>query len=115
MATRKANKRTTRKPNEETVVRRKRERATIYLYAVHWLDARFELDPNQYTMEAVAAITFGFIVKRTDNEIVVAAELFDDGSYRQSTAIPRGMVQRLEKVNGPFKLPVKFPGVSKTP
>ena len=113
MATRKANKRTARKAKEYNKNKTQSGRATIGLYAVHWLDARFELDPNRYTLEPVLALTFGFVVKKTDKEIVVAAELFDDGSYRQSTAIPRGMVQRLEKVKALFKLPPKFTGVAK--
>ena len=56
---------------------------------VVWLDAAGGEDAD----EPILALTAGWLIKETPEYIVVASELFEDGSCRDKTAIPRSIVK----------------------
>jgi hypothetical protein len=74
----------------------------VPVHAVVWLDAAYG-DTEKVT--PVVAVTMGVILERTEHgHILVASEMFGDATFRHYTAIPMGMVKRVERV-GRLSLP----------
>ena len=82
--------------------------------AVHWLDAqKLDAGGNENgTVAPIHALTFGFILavdeQAGERFLRIAGEIFEDGSARDVTAIPSGMVRTI--VAMPLKLPEQFSG-----
>ena len=82
--------------------------------AVHWLDAqKLDAGGNENgSVTPIHALTFGFILAVDEHEgesfLRVAGEIFEDGTARDVTAIPSGMVRTI--VAMPVKLPEQFSG-----
>lgn len=89
---------------------RKPKKAQRRVVAVIWDDAAFDHDHDEHgDLEPIRAITYGEIVELNDKHIKVASEVFKDGSRRQHTSIPRGMVVGIIQgfVEDPFQEDVK--------
>jgi hypothetical protein len=71
-----------------------RKRKPTHVLVV-WLDAAGGDDVD----EPILALTTGWLLKETPEFIVVASELFEDGSSRDRTAIPQSLVRQVIKRN----------------
>lgn len=69
---------------------------------VVWLDAA----GGEEADEPILALTAGWLLRETSEYIVVASELFEDGSCRDKTAIPCSIVKQIIRRN--IKLPEPF-------
>ena len=69
---------------------------------VAWLDAAGGDDAE----EPILALTSGWLIKETPEYIVIASEIFEDGSCRDKTAIPKSIVKMVMVRN--IKLPEPF-------
>lgn len=67
----------------------------VPIHAVVWVDAAYG-DTEKVT--PVVAITIGVMLEKNEQHIMLASELFGDSTYRHYTAIPLGMVKRIERV-----------------
>lgn len=71
---------------------------------VHWLDAAFMLDEESDEMETwkqhggARAKTIGYMVEDRPNCVIVANEVFEDGTKRGFTVIPRGMISFIKEL-----------------
>lgn len=61
-----------------------------------WDDAWVDFDePHGGLPDTMAVITVGFLVRKTDAVITLAAERFPEGGYRCLTSIPASLVRSL--------------------
>ena len=91
MATRKAKKSATRKPNKHAV------------YAVYWTDATKKDDAQAASeISPENAVTYGYIIGDEDGKITdhikILGEIFADGHMRSTTAVPGRMVKKIVKI-----------------
>lgn len=64
-----------------------------------WNDAWVDFDePHEGLPDTKPVITVGFLVRRTDAVVTLAAERFPEGGYRCLTSIPTSLVQSLRTV-----------------
>ena len=77
-------------------------RKTIKLILVKWRDATHQEDDDS-PPGTLLAWTIGFEVQRNDEEVALCMEVFEDGSKRNITTIPLGMVQ------GPIRTLAQIP------
>jgi len=69
------------------------------LVEVTWLDAEGSLSwplPAAYSLPIVR--TVGWLLEDLEDRVTVGAESFEDGSYRDVTTVPRGMVKKVRKL-----------------
>lgn len=86
--------------------RRKPRPRALQLAVVHWIDAAGDRDGED--VRPIHAATAGFIVADEPDFIRVAGEIFEDGSYRDTTAIPKGMIRAV--IGRKVRLPDEFEG-----
>ena len=67
----------------------------VPVHAVVWLDAAYG---DTEKVVPVVAVTLGVILEKTGEHVLLASEMFGDSTYRHYTAIPVGMVKRIERV-----------------
>ena len=67
--------------------------------AVEWVDAIFDPDEQRTTFSTPPnVVTYGVLLADNDEYVRVAGEAFEDGTYRATTTIPRGMVRKVRKL-----------------
>ncbi len=81
----------------------------LNIYMVVWADACHAFEPTKEKVEPSVAADFGFLLKKTDEYIVLARQIFTDGYSRQSMTIPRGVIKDIRKV-ATIKMPKGFVG-----
>lgn len=74
----------------------------LYVF-VYWLDA-WSADKNTYyegsNYEPIECITPGWLVKETEDYVVLSQMYCEDGlRYQKTFTIPMGMVQRIEELH----------------
>lgn len=68
---------------------------------VSWLDAAFALDEDPKDMMlwkkhgGIKAKTIGYVIEENDLCIIVASEVFEDGTRRGLTVVPRRMITKI--------------------
>ena len=85
------------------MARRKRKPRLV---AVHWVDAHGTMEEEE--VKPINALTFGFITEDADDHLTISGEIFEDGSHRNRTAIPKGMIRAV--IAQPMRLPDEFKG-----
>ncbi len=88
------------------------KRKSPQVVAVHWIDAA-KVDDGRTPPEDITplhAVTFGVLIADETDFVRVAGEIFEDGSVRDVTVIPRGMVRGVYAK--PYRLPPEFEGWS---
>jgi hypothetical protein len=81
--------------------------------AVRWIDAHFTDDTdNPRSGEPIEVLSAGLLVKDTKAAVVLALEWYEDGSYRDILAIPKGMVKSRKRL---ATIAEKRGGTTKTP
>jgi len=68
------------------------------LVEVIWDDAqglRHGWSSKEEKLEPSIALSVGFLVKHTDDHILIAQDTDEEGSHNGRTQIPRGMVKRM--------------------
>lgn len=69
------------------------------VWLCEWDDAWVDFDePEGSLKDSMPVITVGFIVRKTDSIITIAAERFPEGGYRCLTSIPMPLVRRLRQL-----------------
>lgn len=65
------------------------------LVAIIWDDAECQHDECTVDdlSESCLMTTYGALVKENENSVWVAAEVFEDGRFRSTTRIPKGMIK----------------------
>ena len=81
----------------------------LNIYMVVWADACHNFEPTHKNVELSPAADFGFILKATDEFIVLGTQVFEDGYARHSMTIPRGIIKEMRKV-ATVKMPKGFVG-----
>ena len=67
--------------------------------AVEWVDAIFDPDEQRTTFSTPPTVqTYGVLLAENDEYVRVAGEVFDDGTCRATTTIPRGMVRAVRRL-----------------
>ena len=70
----------------------------VALWAVYWRDTTSIGDGDGKRLRPMPALTVGFLIKRTDEEVTLAADAYADGTHRDYTTIPLGAVRWQRKV-----------------
>jgi hypothetical protein len=73
----------------------RKRRPFLKSVAVYWRDATFSMDK---TTCPLVACTMGFLLEETDAHVLVASEQFEDGTFRQHTSVPKGMLLRMVRL-----------------
>lgn len=69
---------------------------------VHWVDAAFILNNDEETVQewlekgGEVAKTIGYLYKENKKVMIVCSEVFEDGSIRGLTVIPKGMIYKIQ-------------------
>ena len=67
--------------------------------AVEWVDAIFDPDEQRTTFSTPPnVVTYGVLLANNEDYVRVAGEAFEDGSYRATTTIPKGMVRAVRRL-----------------
>lgn len=86
----------------------KPKKATSARYAVvHWLDAHGSFDGDD--VKPINALTAGWVITVGDDYLMIASEIFEDGTYRTTTAIPKGMIKAMS-ITARARMPKEFQG-----
>jgi len=58
---------------------------------VRWIDASFSFGPHdaEHKLPCAYAETLGFLIAEDDENVTLAGEIFDDGTRRTVTTIPK--------------------------
>lgn len=70
--------------------------------AIYWLDAAFNLDEDPEELAqwlekgGSPACTVGFLYQSNEKCVIISNELFEDGTHRGLTIIPKGMITKME-------------------
>lgn len=68
------------------------------------MDAAFMLDEDIKDMKAwikrggIHAKTIGYVIHEDEKSVIVANEVFEDGTRRGLTVIPKGMITEIKKL-----------------
>ena len=75
--------------------------------AVYWEDAVGHDSLPEGGLKPVKTVTVGMIEDHNDKYITVVSEVFEDGSVRQVTSIPNGMIRKIVTLRS------KLPSITK--
>lgn len=63
---------------------------------VSWNDAYFDFNPDDPTETTILkGFSLGYLLKKDKTQVLIAAELFENGDLRQITAIPTACVKKI--------------------
>jgi len=82
-------------PRKRVMGPRKPKAAHVKLILVKWRDAT-HLEDDSQEPGTMVVWTMGFQVHRNKNEVALCMELFEDGSKRNITTVPMGMVLNIK-------------------
>ncbi len=81
----------------------------LNIYMVIWVDACHNFEPTERNVQLAPAADFGFILKATDDFIVLGTQVFEEGYTRLTMTIPRGIIKEIRKI-AKVKMPKGFVG-----
>ena len=79
-------------------------RKKLQIVGLLWTDAVFS--DKEEAPKPMAMFTVGFMVEETSEHVAVAHEVDEEGGFRGTTTVPRGMVKRIVKFGKP--IPVNY-------
>lgn len=62
------------------------------IVGVHWIDA-VKVETDEGDAHPVDAFTVGVVVEADSKHIAITPEIFNDGTFRDRTGIPTGMIK----------------------
>lgn len=89
-------------------LREKHKRKEFGVYAVYWTDATKEDDEPNGGLRPEPGVTVMIAVEIGDDYITGAGEVFLDGTKRNLTSIPAGMVEKIVRIGSAPNLETVF-------